>query len=55
MEKTVEIIIKDSIVRQVKCPEGVRVVIRDFDAWGVNGDRIEKDDEGHEYIETVWE
>ena len=30
-------------------------MIRDFDTWGVNGDRIEKDDEGHEYIETVWE
>ena len=39
MEKTVEIIIKDGIVRQVKCPEGV---IRDYDTWGVNGDQSKK-------------
>ncbi len=52
---TVNITLEGGVIQHVQCPEGVQVVVRDYDTDGVPDDRLRQDDNGDQYIESTWE
>jgi hypothetical protein len=54
MTKTVIVSVEGGVVQTVDLPDGVRVVVHDFDVDGTESD-LHEDDTGDEYLETVWE
>ncbi|WP_245538013.1 hypothetical protein [Rubinisphaera brasiliensis] len=51
--KNVLVIVSGGVVQDVVCPDGVTVVVRDFDVEGVEDEAITT--EGNErFIESVW-
>jgi hypothetical protein len=55
MEKIVVVTVEGGVVQHVEVPEGVRVVVRDYDAEGVEAERLSVDEDGNECVEAVWE
>lgn len=43
------------VIQDIACPEGVRVIVRDYDTDSIPEDELTKDDEGDDCIETIWE
>jgi hypothetical protein len=52
--KIVHITVEGGVVQNVVCPEGVKVIVRDYDAEGVEAEQLKQDDDGDDYIETIW-
>jgi hypothetical protein len=52
--KTVEITGEGGVIQNVLCPEGVKVVVRDYDVDG-SEESLKEDENGDDYIESVWE
>jgi hypothetical protein len=55
MEKVVIVTVEGGVVQHVECPQGIQVVIRDYDAEGCDADLLSVDEDGNEYVEAVWE
>lgn len=53
-EKGSCVTVEGGVVQHVEAPEGVRVVVRDYDAEGCDADRLSVDEDGNEYVEAVW-
>ena len=53
--KTVKITMEGGVIQDIACPEGVRVIVRDYDTDGISADELTKDDNGDNCIETIWE
>jgi hypothetical protein len=53
--KIVEITMEGGVIQGITCPEGVKVVVRDYDCEGVEAELLKQDENGDNYIETVWE
>jgi hypothetical protein len=53
MEKIVVVTVEGGVVLHVECPAGVKVIVRDYDAEGVDMDLLSVDDDGSEYVEAV--
>ena len=53
--KTVQITMEGGVIQDIEVPEGVRVIVRDYDSDGVEEESLCKDDNGDNYIETIWE
>ena len=54
MVKLVVVTVEGGIVQHVEVPEGVKVVVRDYDCEGADADMVEADEEGNEFVEAVW-
>jgi hypothetical protein len=54
MEKLVIVTVEGGVVQHVECPEGVKVVVRDYDCEGSDADRLSVDEHGNEFVEAVW-
>lgn len=54
MEKLVVVTVEGGVVQHVETPEGVKVVVRDYDAEGCDPDTLSVDEDGNEFIESVW-
>lgn len=54
MEKVVIVTVEGGVVQHVECPEGVKVVIRDYDCEGCDADLVSEDEDGNEYVKSVW-
>ena len=55
MQKVVVLTVEGGVVQNVECPEGVRVVVRDYDCEGSDPDLVLVDEDGNEFVEAVWE
>lgn len=55
MNKTVVVTVTDGIVDVDELPDGVTVIIRDYDTDGVEADLITCDDHGDKCIEFIYE
>ncbi len=55
MRKIVKVTVEGGCVQHVEVPEGVTVIVRDYDAEGCDPDLIEQDEDGNDYIESIWE
>jgi hypothetical protein len=54
MKKIVTVSVEGGVVQNVDIPDGVCVVVHDFDVDGSEPD-LREDDTGDEYMESVWE
>ena len=52
--KTVTITVEGGVVQNVEVPEGVTVVVRDYDVEGIETDVFQQDRGGDNYIEAIW-
>ena len=55
MKKVVQITIQGGVIQDIDCPEGVQVIVRDFDTDGVEPSALSRNESGEGYVETVWE
>jgi hypothetical protein len=46
--------VEGGVVQHVEAPEGVKVVVRDYDSEGSDADRLSVDEDGNEFVESVW-
>lgn len=53
--KTVRITVEGGVIQYVDCPRGVKVIVRDYDTDGVEEENLQKDENGDDYIEGIWE
>ena len=52
--KIVRVTVEGGVIQDIDCPEGVRVIVKDYDTDGSEAD-LKQDDNGDDYIETIWE
>jgi hypothetical protein len=52
--QVVVVTVEGGVVQNVECPEGVRVVVRDYDTEGTDADHLSRDEDGNECVEAVW-
>lgn len=53
--KVVRITVEGGVVQHVEVPEGVQVIVRDYDVEGTDADELEQDENGDQFIESFWE
>lgn len=54
MTKIVHITVEGGVIQDVQVPDGVAAIVRDYDVDGVE-DGLQQDENGDQYIESVWE
>jgi hypothetical protein len=54
MTKIVRITVEGGVVQHVECPQGVQVVVRDYDV-DRQDEGLQQDENGDCYVESVWE
>ena len=52
--KVVHITVEGGVIQDVQVPTGVKVVVRDYDADGCEPERLQRDEQGDAYSETIW-
>ena len=52
--KTVRITVSGGVVQHVEVPDGVTVIVRDYDVDGVENDLLQQDTGGDDYIKSIW-
>jgi hypothetical protein len=55
MEKIVRVVVSGGVVQHVEVPEGVIVVVNDYDVEGSDPSILQEDGNGDEFIEAIWE
>lgn len=53
--KIVRVTVEGGVVQHVEVPEGVQVIVRDYDVDGTDADELEQDENGDHFIESIWE
>lgn len=53
--KIVRVVVEGGVVQHVEVPEGVTVIVRDYDVDGSEEDQLDQDENGDQYIESTWE
>lgn len=53
--RIVRVTIEGGVVQHVEVPEGVRVFVRDYDVDGTEADLLQQDENGNQFIESIWE
>ena len=54
MTKIVHITVEGGVIQDVQVPDGVAVIVRDYDVDGAE-EGLPQDENGDEFIESVWE
>ncbi len=53
--KIVQVTVEGGVVQHVEVPKGVQVVVKDYDVDGTEADQLRQDENGDEFIESIWE
>jgi hypothetical protein len=53
--KIVRITVEGGVVQHVEVPDGVQVVVKDYDVDGTEADQLQQDENGDNFIESIWE
>lgn len=53
--KTVEVTVEGGVVQYIDVPQGVRVIVKDYDVEGCDQSDLEQDENGDNYFEAIWE
>ena len=53
--KIVRVTVEGGVVQHVEVPEGMQVVVRDYDVDGTDVSELEQDENGDHFIESIWE
>ena len=54
-ERVVHVTVEGGVIQDVQVPDGVKVVVRDYDIDGEEPECLQRDEHGDAYIETIWE
>ena len=54
MQQVAHITVEGGVIQHVECPKGVKAIVRDYDTDGIEYAKLSEDDDGNEYIETIW-
>jgi hypothetical protein len=54
MMQIVRVTMEGGVIQDIACPQGVKVIVRDYDTDG-SEENLQQDDNGDNYIETTWE
>ena len=52
--KVVHITVEGGVIQDVQVPDGVEVVVRDYDSDGIEDAQLGIDDDGNKCVETIW-
>jgi hypothetical protein len=52
--RIVRITMEGGVIQDITCPEGVKVIVKDYDTDG-SEENVQHDEDGDNYIETIWE
>jgi hypothetical protein len=55
MGKTVRVVVEGGVIQHVEVPEGVVVVVNDYDVEGCESNDLQRDGNGDEFAEAIWE
>jgi len=55
MFEIVHITVEGGVIQHVECPEGVQVIVHDYDIDGVDEEGLQRDQNGDLYIESIWD
>ena len=55
MSKVVKITVQGGVIQDVDVPEGVQVVVHDYDTDGTEPERLSRDESGDECVVNIWE
>ena len=55
MNKVVKIIVRGGVIQDVQVPEGVQVVVHDYDTDGTEPERLSRDENGDACVVNIWE
>ena len=53
--KFVLVTVESGVVQHIEVPEGVQVIVKDYDVDGTEADQLQQDDNGDQFIEFNWE
>lgn len=53
--KIVRVTIEGGVIQHVELPEGVKVIVQDYDVEGSEADCLHRDENGDDFIESIWE
>lgn len=53
--KIVRVTVEGGVVQNVEVPEGVQVIVKDYDVDGSDEDQLERDEDGDSFVESIWE
>lgn len=53
--KIIRVTVEGGVVQHVEVPEGVQVIVRDYDVEDTDADELEQDENGDQFIESTWE
>lgn len=53
--KIVRVTVEGGVIQWVEVPDGVTVIVRDYDVDGTEADQLQQDENGDEFIESLWE
>jgi hypothetical protein len=51
----VRVTVKGGVIQWVEVPEGVTVIVHDYDVDGSQDDLLQQDDHGDKFMESIWE
>lgn len=54
IQPTVNVFMEGGVIHNVEVPEGVKVVVYDYDTEGADADRLSKDGKGDDCLITTW-
>ena len=52
---SVRVTVEGVVVQHVEVPEGVQIIVRDYDVDGSEADQRRRDENGDNFIESFWE
>ncbi len=52
--KVVHITVEGGVIQDIQVPRSVKVIVRDYDVDDVEPEQLQRDEQGDEYIETIW-
>lgn len=52
--KTAQVTVSGGVVQNVEVPDGVTVIVRDYDVDGTETDLLQQDGAGDNYNESIW-
>lgn len=53
--RIVRVTVEGGVVQHVEVPEGVQVIVQDYDVDRTEADQLTQDEHGDAYIESIWE
>jgi hypothetical protein len=54
MQKTVVVTMEGGVIQHIECPDGVSVVIRDYDIEDADPCSLNVDEHGNRFLATSW-